>query len=95
MARQQQDLWDRIWRDREGHIVIWQWPNVWLIGWAVLTVISLLLNGTPASVVSWIATVLLGIWSLLELTRGVNYFRRVLGLVVLIFVIASVVNGLK
>jgi hypothetical protein len=91
----QQDLWDRTWKDRRGRVVIWQTPNAWLIGWAVLTVVSLLLNGTLSMILSWTATGVLGIWSFLEVTKGVNYFRRALGLAVLLFVLASILKGLK
>jgi hypothetical protein len=94
MARDDQALWDRIWRDRKGNIAIWQWPNKWLTGWAIATVVSLLFNGTLADIFSWIAMALLLIWSLLELTKGDSYFRRGLGLVVLIFTIASIIKGL-
>jgi hypothetical protein len=94
MARGDQTLWDKIWRDSKGNIAIWQWPNKWLTGWAITTVISLLFNGTLADIFSWVAMALLLIWSLLELTKGDSYFRRALGLVVLLFTIASIIKGL-
>ncbi len=90
----QQDIWDRIWKDKKGHIVIWQTPNAWLIGWAVLTVLSLLVNGRTADFFSAIGSLSLIVWASLEVFKGVNYFRRALGLVVLIFSIASLVKSL-
>lgn len=87
-------FWDKIWKDREGHIAIWQMPNVWLISWAVFTTLSLFFHGRTADILSWIASVGLLVWSLLEVFRGVNYFRRILGLVVLIYVIASFLKAL-
>jgi hypothetical protein len=92
--RHQQDLWDRIWKDKNGHVVIWRTPNVALSGWAILTVLSLLVSGRTADVLSWIGSVSLIIWSLLEVFKGDNYFRRALGLVVLIFSIASLIKTL-
>lgn len=89
-----QDLWDRIWKDKRGRIVIWQWPNVWLIAWAITTVVSLFFTGTLATVLSWAATLLLGIWAVVEMTKGVNYFRRALGLLILFFVVASIIKSL-
>jgi len=83
------DLWDKIWKDRTGHVVIYQRPNIWLIGWAVLTLMSLFLLGQAANILSLLATIVLGIWALLEISRGANYFRRALGVVVMIFVIMS------
>ena len=88
----QQNLWDRIWKDRHGQVVVWQNPNAWLIGWAVLTVMSLLVSGTLADVFSWLATASLIVWSLQEIFRGVNYFRQALGILVLAFSIASIIN---
>ncbi len=87
--RGQGDLWDKIWLDRRGHVVIFQMPNLWLIGWAVLDIISIFTMGTISNVFWWAATGVLAIWATLEITRGVNYFRRALGVVVLIFVILS------
>jgi hypothetical protein len=90
------DLWHKTWRDRNGRgkVVIWQNPNPWLIGWAVLTVISLLFAGRTSDVFSWAAHAALIIWSLLEIFKGVNYFRRALGLLVLIFAIMSLLQNL-
>ena len=92
----QRSLWDKTWRDRRGRVVVWQMPNVWLIGWAVLTtVVALLIAGRVADVLSWLAQASLAVWCFLEIFRGVNYFRRGLGLLVLVFVIMSVVKGLS
>jgi len=92
--RQRRNLWDRIWRDRHGEVVIFQWPNYWLMGWAIVTVLSLMTTGTQSHVLSWIGIGLLAIWCLLEIARGVNYFRRIFGFIILLFVIASVIRGL-
>jgi hypothetical protein len=83
------EIWDKFWRDREGKVVIWQTPNAFLIGWAVLTTISLFLSGKASDVFAFAAEANLVVWALLEIFKGVNYFRRALGLVVLIFAIMS------
>jgi ABC-type uncharacterized transport system permease subunit len=88
------DLWDKFWRDEEGRVVIWQTPNAWLIGWATATFVSLFFNGRTADVLTFIGSVSLIVWSVLEVTKGANYFRRLLGLVVLIFSIASLIKSL-
>lgn len=90
-----EEIWDRFWRDDKGRIVIWQTPNIYLIAWAVLTVVSLFFNGTIATVFSWLGNIALLTWSILEITKGVNYFRRLLGLLVLVFVIMSVISLIK
>lgn len=89
------DLWDMFWRDKNGHVVIFEWPNAWLIAWAAVTMVSLFSKGKLFTICYWLAIVLLAIWSVLEISRGVNYFRRALGLVVLGFTIMSIIHGLQ
>lgn len=86
-------IWNNTWKDKHGTVVIFQMPNVWLIAWAALTIVTFFLNrGTLQDAISWIAEASLLIWSLLEITKGVNYFRRALGVLVLIGTIASIVK---
>ena len=87
------NIWDKIWRDKHGRIVVWQTPNALLIAWAVLTTISLFFNGTTSSAFSWLGNAALLIWSLLELFKGVNYFRRIMGLAVLTLAILSIIKS--
>jgi hypothetical protein len=87
------NIWDKLWRDKNGRVVIWQTPNVFLIGWAVLTIVSLFLIGKAANIFEDIATGSLAIWSLLEIFKGVNYFRRLLGAVVMVFAIMFIVQA--
>lgn len=89
------NLWDRIWKDKRGRVVIWQTPNMWLIGWAALTVISLLFSGQSraATIFAVTGSIALIIWSVLEILKGVNYFRRALGLVVLILSVLSIIKN--
>jgi hypothetical protein len=84
------DLWDRIWRNRRGEVVIFQTPNLWLIAWVVLTCVSVLASSrTIANTFWWLSCAVLTIWALLEVFKGVNYFRRLLGLFVLFLVVGS------
>ncbi len=89
-----QNIWDKTWRDSRGRIVIWQMPNQWLLGWAGMTVLSLLFSGRVADIFSWIASASLITWAFFEISQGVNYFRRIFGLVILVFSIASVIKSL-
>lgn len=83
---QKRSFWDRIWRNDEGHVVVFQWPNIWLIGWAAFNFVAVVSPTRTATAITWwIGFGLLAIWSVLEIFKGVNYFRRVLG--VLIFVL--------
>lgn len=88
------NFWDKIWRDREGHIVIWQMPNVWLIAWAVVTTLSIFFSGVVSDVFFWAGSALLVLWSLLEIFKGADHFRRLLGLAVLAYAVASMLNSL-
>lgn len=91
-----QNLWDKTWKDRRGRVVIWETPNAFLISWAVLTFVSLFFNNSShvGDILSWLGSVSLIIWSLLEITRGTDYFRRALGLLVFILAIMSLIKNL-
>lgn len=66
-------------------------PNAWLIAWIIFTLISLLSSSKgAANVFWWLSSGTLVIWALLEVFRGVNYFRRALGVVILLMTIGSV-----
>jgi len=71
-------------KDKEGKVVLWQWPNLPLVGWAIFALLSHLTRWQP---LAWIGTAFLVVWALLEIFRGVNYFRRALGLVVLLLML--------
>lgn len=87
MARQ--DAWDKFWKDKDGEIVVYQHPNFLLIGWLVLALASLFTTGRLADTLWYIALAVLTVWSLLEIVRGVNYFRRLFGGVVLVLVLVA------
>ena len=76
---------------RTGRMTVAQWPNVSL---SVFIVLSLALHffnpkGGTRDVLRVFADVALLVWALDELVRGVNPFRRILGLVVIVATIAS------
>lgn len=89
----ERSLWDKFWRNDEGKVVFWQFPNVWLILWLVVEIVSLLVASHRAEIITWwVATVALSVWALLEIFRGVNYFRRLLGLLVAVLIILSIIG---
>jgi hypothetical protein len=90
------NFWDKIWKDKQGtgKVVIYQMPNLPLAMWVILTVISLMTNGTIANITSMLASLALLIWAALEVWSGVDYFRRGLGLVVFLFSIMSVYKNI-
>ena len=87
------DLWDKIWKDRDGEVVLAQIPNKWLIAWAVLAMISMLSSSNrTANIFWWLSVIFLVIWCYFEIRYGVNYFRKALGVMALLFVILSTIG---
>ncbi|WP_310429068.1 hypothetical protein [Chamaesiphon sp. VAR_48_metabat_135_sub] len=77
-------LFDRLFRDAAGQIVIWQPPNLPILIWVSATLLKLVFQtGQVKLVLDLLAFSSLLYWSFLEITQGVNYFRRDLGVVVL------------
>lgn len=82
-------LFDRTFRDRDGNIVIAQMPNLPLLVGLAATLLQLLLpSGRLHTGLDLVAFGALFTWAWQELFEGVNYFRRSLGLVVLVSLIA-------
>ena len=83
-------LFDKIFRDSDGNIVLAQMPNLPLIVWIIASLLKLLFpTGVVNTGLEALAFGSLFTWAWLELFQGVNYFRRALGFGVLIGVIAS------
>jgi hypothetical protein len=81
---------DNFFRDRNGEIVIGQPPNLPIIIWLVASLLQLVVKtGQIHLGLDILATGSLFVWAILELFQGVNYFRRTLGLIVLISLLAS------
>ncbi len=83
-------LFDQVFRDSDGNIVIAQPPNPPLIVWLVASLLQLFF--TEGDVNTGLEVLAFGsifTWAWQELFSGVNYFRRGLGLIVLIGVIGS------
>lgn len=83
-------LFDQTFRDSEGNIVIAQPPNLPLIVGLVSSLLKLIFTtGQIYLVLDLVAFGALFTWAWEELFQGVNYFRRALGLIVLVGLIAS------
>jgi len=84
-------MWDKFWRDHHGSVVIIQKPNIWLIAWLVLEIVSLFTASHRVEIICWwLASAALGVWAILETLQGVNYFRRLIGGIVALLVLLSV-----
>jgi hypothetical protein len=77
---------------RTGRITIAQWPNIPLWVFIVVAVITRVVHpsGSAATVTRTVAVVAVLAWALDEVLRGVNPFRRALGLVVVVVTLVSV-----
>jgi uncharacterized membrane protein YGL010W len=83
-------FFDKVFRDDKGEIVIAQPPNLPIIVWAVASALKLFFTTGNLNIgLEIVAVASLSIWSLLEIFQGVNYFRRGLGVIVLIGLIVS------
>ena len=82
-------LFDRTFRDSEGKIVIAQMPNLPLIVGIVASLSTLLVTTGKINLgLDLVAFGSLFTWAWQELFQGVNYFRRALGLIGLVGLIA-------
>ncbi|MBE9113980.1 hypothetical protein IQ273_31925 [Nodosilinea sp. LEGE 07298] len=89
----QPSLFDRIFRDSEGNIVIGQKPNLPAVVAVVATLLQAILpSGTLQTAIVLIAFGTWYTWAWQELFAGVNYFRRSLGLLTLVGLIALTLN---
>jgi hypothetical protein len=86
---------DWCFRNREtGKITIAQFPNaaLWLIMISAASRQAAARGTTTYTVLEWVGTIGLAWWSFDELLRGVNPWRRALGLAGLALLIANLVN---
>lgn len=84
------DYFKNFFKDKQGRIVLVQTPNSPLIGWFIFTILNLLWSNTYPKTHYLFIMLSFGFiftWAWLEITSGVNYFRRVLGVLVLLVVI--------
>ena len=75
--------------DKKGRVVLFQIPNIPIIAWFLFLLLSKVLSGDLRLWAGLISTFSLLIWALLELGWGVSYFRRALGLVVVLYIALS------
>lgn len=77
-----------VFKDADGRVVLLQAPNLPIIGWGASMVLAWLLRSSSYHAgLQTLGSAFLFTWAFLELTQGVNYFRRGLGLIVLAVVI--------
>lgn len=87
MILNKQNLIDKYIKDKSGRVVVAQKPNLPIVIWATAFILSQLFSGTIGKTMSVIAFGSIFTWAWLEIFMGVNYFRRALGLAVLILAV--------
>ncbi len=84
---------DRAFKDSSGQVVLAQTPNLPLIVWGITSLLMIIFTAGKINVgLNAIAFGALFTWAWEELFQGVNYFRRALGLLVMISMIVSKVQ---
>ncbi len=78
-----------LFKDKDGRVVLFQKPNVPIIVWAISMVITRLSHGTVQARFQLLAFIALATWAVMEMLWGVNTFRRILGAVVLLAIVAG------
>ena len=81
----------KIFYNDQGKLVIAQFPNLPIMLAFLFIVLGWInvFNSSTQLVFSNLATSFLVVWAYLEITSGVNYFRRALGVAVLIYIIVG------
>ena len=93
MKTQQQTFLEKCYKDNSGRVVLYQTPNLPLIVWIVTTLLGhIFATGELHEALSLIAFGAIFTWAWLELFQGSSYFRRVLGLIVLVAAVANRLN---
>ena len=77
--------------DRDGHVVIGQFPNLPLLIWFAALVLAQVFSGGLSTVLSVTSKGALLVWAAWELVDGDSPFRRVLGLAVLGYQLVAIV----
>jgi hypothetical protein len=86
---------DQCFKDGQGRVVLVQAPNSSLIVFVILLVLRVIFFDVPtlARVLQILAFGMIFVWAWLELTQGINYFRRALGLVVLVGIVCIMMGS--
>jgi hypothetical protein len=75
---------------KDGRVHIIQWPNLPIVGWFLsMTVATFVASGSIKAGFLNVSLAFLAIWSYLEVTQGLSYFRRALGVIIGILTVYS------
>ncbi len=84
---------ENFFKDAKGNRVTWQPANMPLYGWLIFKLFAWILpHGDFENATSQLSRAFLFTWAYLEATQGVNYFRKALGVLVLVVVVSFFVH---
>ena len=84
---------DKCFKDDDNNIVIAQRPNIPILIFIVFFVLSKLVSSTYLQdVFSMLGTLFLFAWAWLEVSLGINYFRRSLGVIVIAIIVLGTIR---
>jgi len=77
---------------RTGRITVAQWPNISLSAFLAASIATRIAHpaGTAGTVLRAATIAALAVWAIDEMIRGVNPFRRLLGLAILAATVAGI-----
>jgi hypothetical protein len=79
---------NKLFCDKNNNLVLWQFPNPPIIGWFVFMVVAYFIpSGILKTGFASLSSAFLFLWAYLEITQGVNYFRRLLGVIIMLAVV--------
>ncbi len=70
-------------------MVIVQWPNLPLWTWIIASALGYMVHGRWHTIISLVGSLALLVWAIIEVARGASLFRRLLGVVVLLYLLAA------
>lgn len=76
-------------KDTKDNVVITQTPNLPLLSFGFSKALELITMGDLQQIAAAVAFGSFFAWAWMELFQGVNYFRRIIGLVALVVVVAN------
>jgi hypothetical protein len=92
MSHKREDIVQKAFKNDKGEWALGAKPNLPLITWLVMLLLAQVLSGDVSKLASVIGRGALFTWAWLELFQGVNYFRRALGAIVIVFTVWTTVQ---
>ena len=90
MKQSERTLWNKFWYDSSGKLSLIELPNIpLLLGGLFLIASKLGAHTKLATTFSNLEFGFLFVWCWLEITTGKSYFRKILGIIVLVAIIYS------